>query len=190
MEAEALRTTEDVMAKRYSERMVLGGAMLYPEMTKSIAEEFLPEDFTESAHMVIFEAISELVREKKHGDVVQVAEKLKEKGRLRIAGGRSYLVLLVARCCSKEQVFEHAAVIKNASELRNQCAISEMYEAIRGMCDELAAFVFTYCHPTYVRKGVSLRYKDEADKKIEKIKLLVSELWDMFKSAEEKEDKK
>ena len=188
MEAEAIMATENILMEKHSEKMILGAAMLYPEIAESIVGEFSLEEFTENAHAVIFEAISELIKGGKHSDVVQVAERLREKGKLGVAGGRAYLTLLVIRCCRKDQLFEYAATIKNAKELRKPCAISEMYEAIRDTCNELTALIFVHCHPTCIKKGTALGRKDEADDKVKKVKLLISELWNMFEDAREKED--
>ena len=78
--------------------MVLGAAMLAPEeVVPKLLARLRPEHFYFKAHQDIFRTIIDLFEHGQLPDVVTVANRLEERGKLEAVGGRSYLQELLLR---------------------------------------------------------------------------------------------
>jgi replicative DNA helicase len=93
-----------------------------------------PEDFYYEAHRVIFESMAELFDEDKVCDLVTLAEKLRQKGKLESVGGMEYLAQLVNVVPTAANVEYYAHIVEEKSLIRSLiqlCTriIRESYEA-------------------------------------------------------------
>jgi replicative DNA helicase len=92
------------------------------------------EDFYYDAHRIVFESIAELFEEDKACDLVTLAEKLRQKGKLEAVGGMDYLAQLVNVVPTAANVEYYARIVEEKSIVRaliNLCTriIRECYEA-------------------------------------------------------------
>ncbi|MCX7667959.1 MAG: replicative DNA helicase, partial [Atribacterota bacterium] len=92
------------------------------------------EDFYYDAHRIVFESIAELFEEDKACDLVTLAEKLRQKGKLEAVGGMDYLAQLVNVVPTAANVEYYAHIVEEKSIVRaliNLCTrvIRECYEA-------------------------------------------------------------
>jgi replicative DNA helicase len=92
------------------------------------------EDFYYDAHRIVFESIVELFEEDKACDLVTLAEKLRQKGKLEAVGGMDYLAQLVNVVPTAANVEYYARIVEEKSIVRaliNLCTriIRECYEA-------------------------------------------------------------
>lgn len=93
-----------------------------------------PEDFYYEAHRVIFESMIELFDEDKVCDLVTLAEKLRQKGKLESVGGMEYLAQIVNVVPTAANVEYYARIVEEKSLVRSLiqvCTriIKESYEA-------------------------------------------------------------
>ncbi|WP_438315363.1 replicative DNA helicase [Candidatus Caldatribacterium sp. SIUC1] len=93
-----------------------------------------PEDFYYEAHRIIFESMAELFDEDKVCDLVTLAEKLRQKGKLESVGGMEYLAQLVNVVPTAANVEYYAHIVEEKSLIRSLiqlCTriIRESYEA-------------------------------------------------------------
>lgn len=93
-----------------------------------------PEDFYYEAHRVIFESMVELFDEDKVCDLVTLAEKLRQKGKLESVGGMEYLAQIVNVVPTAANVEYYARIVEEKSLVRSLiqvCTriIRESYEA-------------------------------------------------------------
>jgi len=101
-----------------AEQVVLGAAMLAPEeVVPKLLTRLRPEHFYFKAHQDIFRTILELFEHGQLPDVVTVANRLEERGKLESVGGRSYLQELLLRVPATAAV-EHYADIVEGKALR------------------------------------------------------------------------
>ncbi len=92
------------------------------------------EDFYYDAHRIVFESIAELFEEDKACDLVTLAEKLRQKGKLEAVGGMDYLAQLVNVVPTAANVEYYAHIVEEKSIVRaliSLCTrvIRECYEA-------------------------------------------------------------
>jgi len=93
-----------------------------------------PEDFYYDVHRIVFESIVELFEEDKACDLVTLAEKLRQKGKLETVGGTDYLVQLVNVVPTAANVEYYAHIVEEKSIIRalmQLCTriVRECYEA-------------------------------------------------------------
>lgn len=94
------------------EEVVLGAAMLEKEGCETAIRLLTAESFYKENHQIIFDAINELYRENQPVDILTVAEKLKAKGSLELAGGPYAITMLTDRIASAANIEAHAAIIQ------------------------------------------------------------------------------
>lgn len=101
-----------------AEQVVLGAAMLAPEeVLPRILTRLRPEHFFFKAHQEIYRTMTELFEHGQLPDVVTVANRLEERGKLDGVGGRSYLQELLLKVPATAAV-EHYADIVEQKALR------------------------------------------------------------------------
>uniref|UniRef100_A0A7V4TFD7 Replicative DNA helicase n=2 Tax=Candidatus Caldatribacterium saccharofermentans TaxID=1454753 RepID=A0A7V4TFD7_9BACT len=124
-----------------AEQATLGSMLLDREALLKALEILRPEDFYYEAHRIIFESMVELFGEDKVCDLVTLAEKLRQKGKLESVGGMEYLAQLVNVVPTAANVEYYAHIVEEKSLIRSLiqlCTriIREGYEA-RLEADEL-----------------------------------------------------
>jgi len=103
-----------------AERAILGAILLSPESLDKTQEEGLrSEDFSQPQHQLLFETFTELVRAGKAVDVVTVAGRLDEQGKLEGVGGYTYLSGLSGAVPSVANLTEYIVRVREKKTLRN-----------------------------------------------------------------------
>ena len=112
-----------------AERSVLGAALIDQDALLEVTDILRPEDFYIEAHREIYDAIVSLYRKNEPVDILTVAEELKRRKNLDMAGGRAYLGLLSAEVPSTANVMQYARIVEEKSILRKLIrASSEIME--------------------------------------------------------------
>ncbi len=112
-----------------AEQSVLGSLMLDKDAIIKVADFVRPGDFYKGDHNLIYEAMLELYEGRDPIDVLSLANKLEEKGKLDAVGGSGYLASLVNIVPSASNVAHYAKVVQKKSLLRRLItAASEIVE--------------------------------------------------------------
>src|SRR5690606_24792398 len=101
-----------------AERAVLGALLLNDEYISAVSEIIIPEDFYNTAHKLIFQAIIDLGQKHKRIDIVTLQNELSKRDQLESIGGIIYLVSLQEDIPSVGLIEQHAHIIKEKSVLR------------------------------------------------------------------------
>lgn len=101
-----------------AERAVLGALLLNDEYIGAVSEIIIPEDFYNTAHKLIFQAIVDLSQKHKRIDIVTLQNELTKRDQLESVGGIIYLVTLQEDIPSVGLIEQHAHIIKEKSVLR------------------------------------------------------------------------
>lgn len=112
----------------------MGSMLLERDALLKVLEILRAEDFYYDTHRIVFESITELFEEDKACDLVTLAEKLRQKGKLEAVGGMDYLAQLVNVVPTAANVEYYAHIVEEKSIVRaliNLCTrvIRECYEA-------------------------------------------------------------
>ncbi|MCX7730394.1 MAG: replicative DNA helicase, partial [Candidatus Caldatribacterium sp.] len=102
-----------------AEQATLGSMLLDREALLKALEILRPEDFYYEAHRVIFESMIELFDEDKVCDLVTLAEKLRQKGKLESVGGMEYLAQIVNVVPTAANVEYYARIVEEKSLVRS-----------------------------------------------------------------------
>ena len=102
-----------------AEQALLGLMIHYPNTVSEATEQGLrPEDFFDASHRRIFQAVTELVREKKVADLSTLSGRLSDKGDLERVGGTAYLMTLYDLGDSEAKAIQYITTIQKKSLLR------------------------------------------------------------------------
>ena len=103
-----------------AERAILGAILLSPESLDKTQEEGLSsDDFSQPQHQLLFETFTELARAGRAVDVVTVAGRLDEQGKLDGVGGYTYLSGLSGAVPSVANLTEYVVRVREKKILRN-----------------------------------------------------------------------
>lgn len=101
-----------------AEKAVLGALLLNDEPIYQIGEILTVHDFYMQQHKVIFQAMIELMRQRKRIDIVTLQDELSKRNELHLAGGIVYLISLQEEIPAMGLVEQHARIIKEKAVLR------------------------------------------------------------------------
>ncbi|MGD0266199.1 MAG: AAA family ATPase [Candidatus Methylomirabilota bacterium] len=110
-----------------AEVSVLGAVLQDPEAARTAAEMLHVSDFFRDDHRETFGVIKGLVARGISPDLVIVADRLTQRGRLQAVGGGSFLVSLVEAVPTAANIRRHAALVKrdaNRRRLHDACVRS------------------------------------------------------------------
>lgn len=102
-----------------AEISTLGSLMLDQEAIFRVADTLISQDFYKPAHREIYEAMLDLTNKKEPIDVLSVATRLREKGKLEEIGGSTYLTSLVNAVPTASHIEHYSAVVRRKRLLRN-----------------------------------------------------------------------
>ncbi len=102
-----------------AEQSVLGGLMLDNNAWMNIADVLMEDDFYYGCHRLIFRAIRALCEHNSPSDVVTLSEFLEKHGKLREAGGLSYLGSLAKDTPSAANITAYANIVRENFMLRD-----------------------------------------------------------------------
>lgn len=101
-----------------AEQSLLGALLIDRDAMIKIADAVTAEDFYRDAHRMIFEAMSELFRDREPIDLLSLGNRLEEKKQLEQIGGRSYLIELSNITPTAAHVVHYAEIVQKKATLR------------------------------------------------------------------------
>ena len=114
---------ENVLAKipphsLEAEESLLGCLLIDKDAIIKIADSLMPQDFYKDAHKIIYEIIKELYGGQEPIDIITLANRLEEKKKLEIVGGRSYLAKLSNTVATSGNIVNYSSIIQRKATLR------------------------------------------------------------------------
>ena len=106
-----------------AEQATLGGLLLDNSTWDQIADRISEDDFYQSDHRMIFQAIQRLAGQDSPFDVVTLAEWLENHNQLDQAGGMEYLALLARDTPSAANIRAYADIIRERSVMRQLISV-------------------------------------------------------------------
>lgn len=133
-----------------AEQSLLGSLLIDKDAIIRIADIVGPEDFYHDKHRMIFESMLDLYGKRDPIDLLTLANRLEEKGKLEEIGGRTYLISLSNAVPTSSHVVNYAEIVQKKATLRNLIkAASEMAEMgyneeeeVRSILDKAESKVF------------------------------------------------
>lgn len=113
-----------------AEQSLLGSILIDKNAILKISDLIGQDDFYKDTHGIIYETMFELYNKQEPIDLLSLANRLKEKGKLDKIGGRTYLVDLTNSVPTASHVITYAKIIKKKATLRSLISASaEIHEA-------------------------------------------------------------
>ena len=98
---------------------LLGSMILDPRVVGDVLTLIEASDaFYAEKHAVIFDAVRDVYDRTQSGDLVQIAETLKDRGQLEALGGAEYMVRLAESVPSAANAVHYARIVRDKSRLR------------------------------------------------------------------------
>jgi len=116
------------------EEAVLGAMMIDKKGIDEVIDLLSADTFYKDAHKYIFEAIDQLFKDGQPIDLLTVSARLKQNGKLDVAGGDFYLIELTQKIASSAHIEFHARVVLQKFIQRSLIRISS--EIIEDCFDE------------------------------------------------------
>ncbi|MBR5740836.1 MAG: replicative DNA helicase [Firmicutes bacterium] len=108
-----------------AERSVLGAVMLNKDMLFEVVTKLTADDFYYPENREIFAAILDLYNDNKAVDVLTVSDRLKQRGTLKMAGGRANVAQLTLDVPSTVNAMEYARIVSDKAALRRMINVTE-----------------------------------------------------------------
>ena len=108
-----------------AERSVLGAVMLNKDMLFEVVTKLTADDFYYPENREIFAAILDLYNDNKAVDVLTVSDRLKQRGTLKMAGGRANVAQLTLDVPSTVNAMEYARIVSDKAALRRMITVTE-----------------------------------------------------------------
>ncbi len=102
-----------------AEKSVLGSLMLDSKAIDIVIDILRPDDFYQTKHKIIYEAMVDLYQNKEPIDILSLSNRLKDKKQLASAGDTSYLTELVNSVPTSSNAKHYAEIIHKKSVLRD-----------------------------------------------------------------------
>lgn len=112
-----------------AEAAVVSGVILKPDNYERAASIVRPRDFYSEALGLIFSGVGELRAEGSVVDLVTVASRLKDRGRLAQIGGAAYLAKVIDETPAVHHVEAHAALVAQAARRRRVISEAQRIQA-------------------------------------------------------------
>ena len=148
-----------------AEKSVLGSLMLDSKSIDVIVDILRPDDFYQTKHKIIYEAMVDLYQNKEPIDVLSLSSRLKDKKQLDAAGGSSYLTELVNSVPTSSNAKHYAEIVHKKSVLRdliessghiNQLGYNEEQE-IDSLLDEAERKIFSIARMSTKQRFVNMK---------------------------------
>jgi len=101
-----------------AEESLLGSLLIDKDAIIKIADSLMPQDFYKDAHKIIYETIKELYGNQEPIDIITLANRLEEKKKIEIIGGRTYLAKLSNTVATSGNIVNYSSIIQRKSTLR------------------------------------------------------------------------
>ncbi len=105
-----------------AEQSLLGCLLIDKDAILKVADALKIEDFYRHAHADIFEAMLDLHANREPIDLLSLANRLNDKGRLESVGGRAYLIELTTAVPTAAHVQHYANIVQKKATLRRLLA--------------------------------------------------------------------
>lgn len=127
-----------------AEQSVLGALLVDPDAIFEVAHKLKPEHFFQPQHRTIYEAMLQVVADRRPVDYMTVYEQLRRTDKLKIVGGDDYLLALPERTPYSTHTQTHAEIVLEAATrrelIRAAGSVAEMaWNESRPLQDVLAA---------------------------------------------------
>ena len=107
-----------------AEQSLLGSLLIDKNAITKIADTVGEVDFYEDKHGIIYSTILELYEKHQPIDILNISNRLNEKNKLKIIGGRTYLVSLTNTVPSSSHVVSYAEIVSKKATLRRLISAS------------------------------------------------------------------
>lgn len=101
-----------------AEQSVLGSLLIDKESIYKVMDILSPDDFYTKNHSIIYENILDLTQKHEPIDIISLGNKLKEKGKLKDAGGQGYLSELSNKVPTSSHINHYASIVQKKATLR------------------------------------------------------------------------
>jgi replicative DNA helicase len=101
-----------------AEQAVLGSLLIDRDAVLKIADIITPDDFYSDKHRIIYECMVDVYGQHDPIDILNVTNRLKERGAVETIGGRSYLLTLTNAVPSASNVISYANIVQRKATLR------------------------------------------------------------------------
>lgn len=101
-----------------AERATLGALLINKEAAIQVVDMLQPEDFYFDSNRLIYDAMLELYNQRTPFDVLNLSNRLEEKGHLDAIGGRATLVDLANGVPTASNIVHYASIVQKKSTLR------------------------------------------------------------------------
>jgi len=105
-----------------AEKAVLGAIIVDPDSLLQASDILGPEDFSTTAHRVIFNALFELYQLGEKIDLITLVDRLKSTGHIKQAGGEEYIADIASELVTSANIKFHSRIVHEKSLLRRTCA--------------------------------------------------------------------
>ncbi len=117
-----------------AEQAVLGCLLIDKDAIIRVADIIVSEDFYKDIHQMIYSAMLGVWDQREPIDILSIANKLEEKKKLDLVGGRSYLASLANSVPTSSHITSYAQIVQKKSILRK--AIKASTEIVRMAYEE------------------------------------------------------
>lgn len=101
-----------------AERSILGAVLLDKDAIIKIADIVTADDFYDSRHGIVYEAMANLFEKRMPIDIVTLSEILESAGKIKQIGGSSYLAEIVNNTPSAANITYYAQIVRDKAILR------------------------------------------------------------------------
>jgi replicative DNA helicase len=122
-----------------AEQSLLGSLLIDKNAITKIADMVSEVDFYDDKHGIIYSTILELYEKHQPIDILNVSNRLNEKNKLKIVGGRTYLVGLTNTVPSSSHVVSYSEIVSKKATLRRLISASADISEMAYKEDEDAA---------------------------------------------------
>jgi replicative DNA helicase len=119
-----------------AEESLIGAILLDPDALMKVADSVRVEDFYKSSHGIIFDTILELFERHEPIDLLTVGNRLEEKDKLKVIGGRARLVELTNAAAGSTNIRHYAEIIQKKATLRRLLSASSTINELAYKEDE------------------------------------------------------
>lgn len=113
-----------------AEQSLLGSLLIDKDAVIRVADLVRPEDFYKENHKIIYETMLELFEKREPIDLLSLANRLEERGKLEEVGGRSYLMTLTNSVPTASHVTHYANTVQKKATLRRLIAAAGEISAL------------------------------------------------------------
>ncbi len=101
-----------------AEESLLGCLLIDKDAIIKIADALMPQDFYKDAHKIIYEVIKDLYSGQEPIDIITLSNRLEEKKKIDVVGGRSYLAKLSNTVATSGNIVNYSNIIQRKATLR------------------------------------------------------------------------